>query len=504
MLVKKILENFENTLLLISGTELADISSIEYDSRKVKSGSLFVAVEGLEIDGHKYIENAVKSGAVAVIVSSGRSKDFTSIDAAVIEAADTRIALSYVSEFFYNMVSRKIPVIGVTGTNGKTSITYMLEAVFSEAKYKPGIIGTVNYRWGNKVIAAPNTTPESRDIHSLMNDMYNDGVDVIIMEVSSHGLSLGRVDHINFQGAIFTNLTRDHLDYHKTFEDYYSAKKKLFDLLNISKRENKFALINIDDSYGQQLFTELAARDNNYRISTTGVSENADYRISEFTATIKGIDYIIEKDSRKISVVLKMAGKFSMYNSICAFAAAHLFGLDEDKILRGLFLLKNVPGRFERISSTTGFDVVVDYAHTNDALEKLLSSVKDLFPEKLITVFGCGGDRDKSKRPLMGEIAVRYSDLAIITSDNPRTETPELIVEDIIAGIPDKQNNYYVEIDREKAIARAISEACKNSIVVIAGKGHEDYQITGKEKRHFDDKEIAAKYIQIREGQNDC
>ncbi|MBP7901838.1 MAG: UDP-N-acetylmuramoyl-L-alanyl-D-glutamate--2,6-diaminopimelate ligase [Spirochaetes bacterium] len=497
MTVEDLLKRFDGKLVYVSGKKDAVIDSVEYDSRKVSMKSLFVAVKGLVSDGHDYIRPLDEKGLACVIVSSERASEFSDLKCSVISADDTRAALSFVSAYFFGEVTLSIPVIGITGTNGKTSTTYMLEALFKKSGYNPGVIGTVAYRWNGNEIPAPNTTPESRDLHKLFYDMKKDGVDCVIMEVSSHGLALGRVNDIAFQGAVFTNLTRDHLDYHKTFEEYFEAKKILFRILDRSSRKNKFACVNHDDEYGRKILRSKG--DYSYPLFSFGLSNEADFFPVEnsLITSISSVEYYVKHGDSVFHVNLPMGGKFSFYNSLAAFSAASAFGLNGKTAAEGFALIKNVPGRFERVDADCNFSVIVDYAHTNDAMEKLLSSAQELNPSKLITVFGCGGDRDKTKRPLMGEVAGKYSDTAIVTSDNPRTENPESIISDILEGMDEYKDRTVVEIDREKAIRYAISIAEKDSVIVIAGKGHEDYQIIGTEKHHFDDREIAKKYMEL-------
>lgn len=488
---------FPGRVTLRDSSSGVSVSSIEYDSRNVTAGSLFVAVKGLESDGHTFIEKAVASGASAVVVDRGWNGT-TSVP--VIEADDSRAALSYLTAAFCGFPSKKLKVVGITGTNGKTSTTYMLESIFREAGLVPGVIGTVNYRWNDTVIAAPNTTPESADLQKIFGRMVSDGVNAVAMEVSSHGLSLGRADDIAFDGAVFTNLTRDHLDYHKTFEEYFAAKKKLFTLVERGGKKNRFAVVNADDPYGQELLRESSGYA--YPFSGFGYDPQSAYHVDKGSVVnlISGVSYHLTHGTTHLNVSLPLAGMFHVYNSLAAFCAAHSLGIADDVILRGLSRCTNVPGRFDTVHSRLGFSVVVDYAHTNDAIEKLLGSVRGLSPRKIITVFGCGGDRDKTKRPLMGQAACSLSDEVIVTSDNPRTESPEKIIDDILAGIS-SYKNFIVEVDREKAIERAVTGAKPGDIVVLAGKGHEDYQIIGKTKHHFDDREIARKLIAQREAQ---
>jgi UDP-N-acetylmuramoyl-L-alanyl-D-glutamate--2,6-diaminopimelate ligase len=489
---------YKDKLTLVSGGDV-EIRAVEYDSRVVKHGSLFIAVKGYASDGHEYVQKAVDAGASAVIVDKSRVADFPSLGVPVLAAEDSRFALSYVSASFYGHPSHKMKVIGITGTNGKTSTTYMIESILKSSGHTPGVIGTVNYRWKDKILDAPNTTPESADLQKMFGAMHADGVDAVVMEVSSHGLYLGRADDISFDGAVFSNLTRDHLDFHKTFEEYFSAKCHLFELVGRNKKKKAFGVVNVDDEYGQRIYAD--AEKYGYPILGYGYGDNASYHVDKGSVknTIHGVSYKIHFEGKPYEINLNLAGTFHVYNSLSAFAACHALGIDDDVIIEGLSSLEKVPGRFDAIHSKLGFSVVVDYAHTNDALEKLLVSAKGLNPKRLITLFGCGGDRDKVKRPLMGKAACELSDHVIVTSDNPRTEDANVIIENILAGIKEYKGKYEVEPDREKAIKLAIESAHEGDLIVLAGKGHEDYQIIGKTKNHFDDREIARKIIAQRE-----
>lgn len=480
----------------VRGDEQVEFTSIEYDSRKVCGGSLFVAVEGYEVDGHKFVKNAVDAGAAALIVSEKRIDEFNESDypeIVLISAENTRKALSRVSSLFYGNPSSDMTMIGITGTNGKTSITYMIESALKHAGVVSGVIGTINYRWEGTLRQADNTTPESKDLQAVLAEMRDDGVEVVIMEVSSHGLFLNRVDDIEFDAAVFTNLTGDHLDFHSDFEDYFNAKMILFHLLGKSSKKKKVAVINTDDEYGIRIAG--ASKGLSFSTLTIGFNESADFRPDPETVEnrITGLAYMLERPEKDLEIKLSLAGKFHIYNSLTAAAVLHSAGYSFTTIQEGFLNLKNVPGRFDVLDSGSGFHVIVDYAHTTDALLKLLSSVNELRPGKLITVFGCGGDRDRTKRPEMGKIAVENSDVVIVTSDNPRTEKPESIIEEIIGDL--QNGSYRVVVEREEAIREAVSLAGSGDIIVIAGKGHEDYQVIGKTKIHFDDREIAAKYL---------
>jgi len=471
------------------------ISSIEYDSRKVFPGTLFVAVKGFESDGHDYVESAVKNGAIAVLVEKSELERFSSLkDIVLLYCDDSRMALSKLSAAFYDFPSRKMILLGITGTNGKTSITYMIESVLKSLGKECGVIGTVNYRWKDKEFPAANTTPESRDLQKLLFDMYNDGVMYVVMEVSSHALDLDRVAAMDFDVCAFTNLTGDHLDFHNSMENYFLAKQKLFYLLEESVKKNKSAIVNIDDDYGKRIFDKRKSF--SCEIFSQSLKEGADFysKNKSIENSIKGLSYNLNYFNKTIKISLALAGLFHVYNSITAFAMLYLLKFNVNDIISGLQKLSTVPGRFDVIHSPLGFSVVVDYAHTGDALLKLLQSVNDLDHKRIITVFGCGGDRDKTKRPVMGKIAKDLSDVAIVTSDNPRTENPMSIIQDIVE--PNDRSNYIIMENRKDAIASAIKLAKKDDIVVVAGKGHEDYQIIGKIKMHFDDREIVHKYIE--------
>ncbi|MCP4129386.1 MAG: UDP-N-acetylmuramoyl-L-alanyl-D-glutamate--2,6-diaminopimelate ligase [bacterium] len=498
-----ILKGTRGIIDCVQGDNERTISSVEYDSRKVQKGSLFVAIKGYETDGHRYIDTAIKNGAAAILVSVERAEEFKTLShnsgISLLVSSDTRRALSAASALFYGYPSRSLTVIGITGTNGKTSITYMVESILRANGMNPGVVGTVNYRWGTKEVPAPNTTPESRDLHEMFYAMKKDGVDSVVFEVSSHALELGRADDIELDAAVFTNLTRDHLDFHKNFDNYFEAKKILFRLLEKSGKERKTGIINVDDEYGKKLYREL--ENCSYPVLGFGLEQEARYRPNgeSIQNLITGLRYVLEAPEKGCQIEMQVSGTFQLYNSLAAIAASHSVGVSFDRIAQGLRDLETVPGRFDVVQSGQGYYVVVDYAHSGDALLKLLCSVNELNPNRVITVFGCGGDRDKTKRPVMGKIAIENSTLAIVTSDNPRTEDPGDIITDILQGLNEKNGkDYDVVPDREEAIERAIAIAEEGDIIVIAGKGHEDYQVLGKEKIHFDDKEIAKKYIEAR------
>ncbi len=475
------------------------VSAIEYDSRKVTGGSLFVAVEGYESDGHLFINAAADKGCRAILVARSRAGEFMELEErgiTLLVAQNTRRALSVLTSVFYARPSRSLHMTGVTGTNGKTSITYILEAIYASRGITCGVIGTVNYRWAGKVVPAPNTTPESKDIQELLRTMLDDGVTHVVMEVSSHALELNRADDVEFDTVIFTNLTGDHLDFHRNIESYFLAKKKLFSLLSWSGKHKRIAVVNIDDQYSRRIYAERDIYP--YDMLTFGIEHDAVLRAAgeSIEDRITGIKYRAAMNGSMFDVALKLAGRFQVYNSMAAFGAAVAAGISPDDAVKGMSMIEGVPGRLQVVDAGLGFYAVVDYAHTGDALLNLLQSVNEMPHNRIITVFGCGGDRDRTKRPVMGGIAVQNSDIAIVTSDNPRTEEPDAIIKDILEGI--QGSSHMVEPDREKAIELAVRLAQKGDIVVLAGKGHEDYQIVGKTKHHFDDREMVLKYMSER------
>lgn len=464
--------------ILQKGKEDIKYTGMEYDSRKIEAGNIFVALEGAVVDGHKFIKNAVENGAKAILVSKEVPLEFP---VEYILVKDLRKNLGKIASEFYNYPQKKLKIIGITGTNGKTTSTYLLESILGEEKVAR--IGTVEYKIGDEVIEAQNTTPESLDIVKICKKAVDKGLEYLVMEVSSHALALGRVSMLEFDVASFTNLTLDHLDYHESMQNYFEAKRKLFTMLKV--KEN--SVINIDDPYGEKLYKEFGG----YSYSLKNESANLKGKILEFHSDGQLVE--LELLDRKYTVKLAILGRYNLYNVLGVIGMALLLGKEADEVVSGLKELKGAPGRFELINCGQDYIVVVDYAHTGDALENILQSINELKKGRVITVFGCGGDRDPSKRPIMGEIAQRLSDIAILTSDNPRTEDPHKIIEDVLKGMDG--NNYLVEENRELAIVKAIEIAKINDIILIAGKGHEAYQILGRKKIHFDDREIARREI---------
>ncbi|WP_294704453.1 UDP-N-acetylmuramoyl-L-alanyl-D-glutamate--2,6-diaminopimelate ligase [uncultured Fusobacterium sp.] len=464
--------------ILQKGKEDIKYTGMEYDSRKIEAGNIFVALEGAVVDGHKFIKNAVENGAKAILVSKEVPLEFP---VEYILVKDLRKNLGKIASEFYNYPQKKLKIIGITGTNGKTTSTYLLESILGEEKVAR--IGTVEYKIGDEVIEAQNTTPESLDIVKICKKAVDKGLEYLVMEVSSHALALGRVSMLEFDVASFTNLTLDHLDYHESMQNYFEAKRKLFTMLKV--KEN--SVINIDDPYGEKLYKEFGG----YSYSLKNESANLKGKILEFHSDGQLVE--LELLDKKYIVKLAILGRYNLYNVLGVIGMALLLGKEADEVVSGLKELKGAPGRFELINCGQDYIVVVDYAHTGDALENILQSINELKKGRVITVFGCGGDRDPSKRPIMGEIAQRLSDIAILTSDNPRTEDPHKIIEDVLKGMDG--NNYLVEENRELAIVKAIEIAKTNDIILIAGKGHEAYQILGRKKIHFDDREIARREI---------
>ena len=456
-----------------------EYTGIEYDSRKIQRGNIFAALEGSVVDGHNYIEQAVKNGATCILISKEVEMKFP-VDYILVK--DLRKHLGLIASNFYEWPQKKLKIIGITGTNGKTTSTYLLESILGSEN--TARIGTVEYKVGNEIIEAANTTPESLDIVKICKKAVEKQIPYLVMEVSSHALELGRVSMLEFDAVSFTNLTLDHLDYHKTMENYFLAKRKLFTMLKKGCEKN--CVMNIDDPYGKRLYEESGG-------CSYALDQKADItgKILEFHTDGQLVEIAVKEDVQRLK--LAILGRYNLYNVLGVLGTALQLGIKENVILDRIKNLKGAPGRFELINCKQDFIVVVDYAHTGDALENILKSINELKKGKIITVFGCGGDRDPSKRPIMGEIATRLSDTAILTSDNPRTEDPHNIIENVLAGM--KTENYIVEEDREKAIVKAIELANTNDIVLIAGKGHETYQILGRHKIHFDDREIARREI---------
>ena len=472
MELKSLIKNID--FELIKGSEKAEITSVQYDSRQVKPGDLFVCVTGFNTDGHKYAKDAIKLGAVA-IVAERIPEGLDEYDISVVTCPDTRKALAMISAEYYGNPSEKINVIGVTGTNGKTTITYLIKTILENIGNKTGVIGTIRNMIDDRFLHTERTTPESLELNELFYEMGKEDVNYAIMEVSSHSLDLKRVYGINYSTAIFTNLTQDHLDYHKTMENYMKAKGILF-----SVAEN--AVINMDDEAGAYIKSVACGR-----VLTFGIDSAADLKAEDISISAEGVEYTLIYEGERYAVKFGIPGRFSIYNSLAAIGACLVNNIKIDDVLKGLSLSKGVPGRFQSVPNDLGIAAIVDYAHTPDGLENILKTAHEFKKGKIITVFGCGGDRDRTKRPIMAEIVGRLSDFAIITSDNPRSENPAQILDDVEVGIIPTKCPYYKIEDRREAINMAIKMSEKNDIVIVAGKGHEDYQIFADKTVHFDD-----------------
>lgn len=465
----------------IYGAGDPDIGAIIYDSRLVKPGSLFMAVQGFAVDGNLFVSDAVSKGAVAVLTD----KPGLTAPVPVVQVNDARRAMAIIADRFYGSPQKSLIMTGITGTNGKTTTSYMVRAIFEAGLLDCGLIGTIKHIVSGREVTALNTTPEAPDIHAMLAEMAANGQTACVMEVSSHALALTRVAGIEFRAAAFTNLTRDHLDFHHTFEEYLDAKSRLF----VNLAGDATAVVNRDDPYADHIIR--AAQPS--AVMTYGF-EDGDIRVVECSLAPDKTDIVLETPAGLIETCLNIPGRYNVANAMAAAGVAVSCGLPCDVVSRGLAELNTVPGRFETVNEGQDFTVVVDYAHAPDALERILTSVREVTRGRLISVFGCGGDRDRGKRPLMGEISARLADVSIVTSDNPRTEDPRAIIDDILAGVPDTAD-YVVIPDRKQAIKKAIEMSETDDSVVIAGKGHEDYQIIGKEKRHFDDAETARRFI---------
>ena len=480
--------NSVHAIQVIGEVQRRDISSIHYDSRKVQKNSVFVAIKGFKTDGHKYIPDAINKGAVAVVVEDDNSVPDELIfhsQIAKILVKNSRKALAELSKGLYDDPSSKLKLIGITGTNGKTTTSFILKNILQQTGNKTGLIGTIANYIGETKIDSKLTTPESNDLNVFFTEMLDEKCSNAVMEVSSHSLVLNRVYGLNFKVAIFSNITSDHLDFHNSFDEYLKAKKILFDYLS----SKAFAVINADDPSSNDI-----VKDSKAKIVSYGVSNNSDYQIKNIHYDLNGTNFTITHDGYDYNIHTSLIGTFNAYNASAAFAAAHCLGVDKNEIVKGIESSPQVPGRFEVIGKGNK-KAIVDYSHTADSLEKALQAVREIVKSdyQVVTVFGCGGDRDKTKRPVMGKIASELSDKVFITSDNPRTENPFAIIEDIKKGI--SINNYTVIENRGEAIKQAILNSDDKAVILIAGKGHENYQEINGVRNHFSDKEIAGKYL---------
>ena len=465
----------------VVGDKTVDIVSLTFDSRAVSEGSCFFAVEGTVVDGHNFIAGAVESGAKMVVCQHIPSQ-VEGVTFVVVE--DTNAAMGIIASNFYKNPSHELKVVGVTGTNGKTTIATLLCDLVQSMGYKAGLISTVIYRVGTREITSTHTTPDAIRLNAMMREMVDEGCEFCFMECSSHAIVQQRIHGIHFVGALFTNITHEHLDYHKTFAEYIRAKKTFFD--NLPK--SAFALVNIDDRNGEVMLQNTKASRH-----TLSLQKMADFRAKIIEMLVEGMELRI--DDKEVWV--QFLGRFNAYNLLTVYGAARLLGFDKDEVLAHLSALQPVSGRFETVVAKDGTTAVVDFAHTPDALENIINTIDELRTagQRLIIVCGCGGDRDKTKRPVMGGMAAKMADIAIFTSDNPRTEDPEQILREMEEGV--ETGNRYVKItDRHEAIKMAVMLAEPRDIILLAGKGHEDYQIIGTEKLPFNDKKVVKEWFE--------
>jgi len=489
------------------GPQDKDIKGIAYDSRRVKKDFLFVAVRGLSVDGHDFIEDAISRGASAVVaehaVELKRARQLAGQDdITFFEVPDSREALALISASFYGHPSKRLSLVGITGTNGKTTTSYITKSIIEAGGKSSGLLGTICYMTGNGITNAFNTTPESMDLQRYLSEMVDNQMEYAVIEVSSHALSMSRVEGCSFRTAAFTNFTQDHLDFHGTMDAYYKAKSRLFHYIS----KDGSAVLNIDDPMIRPL-----ARTLNCNVITCGIDEGAMIRAENIrseksehrtqntehrSAMQYGLSFDVRTPKSRFSINSSLIGRFNVYNILTAIGIAYSLGFNDEVIRQGIKHARPVDGRFENIAEGQDFLCIVDYAHTEDALRKLIEEARVITGKRVITVFGCGGDRDRTKRPLMGGVATELSDLVVVTSDNPRSEGPSEIIKDILRGV--KKNNYTIQPARAEAIREAIAMAQQGDTVLIAGKGHENYQEVNGVRHHFSDKEIAREAINNR------
>ena len=466
----------------LKGDAEIEISKLTYDSRTASEDSCFFAVSGTVVDGHNFIAKAVENGAKAVVCER-IPEEVAELECSFVVVEDSNLAMGTIASNFYGNPSHELKVVGVTGTNGKTTIATLLYDLVQSMGHKAGLISTVVYKVGAKEIVSTHTTPDAIRLNAMMREMVDEGCDYCFMECSSHAIVQQRIHGINFVGALFTNITHEHLDYHKTFAEYIRAKKSFFDTLP----KSAFALVNADDRNGEVMLQNTKA--SRYTLS---LQRMADFRAKVIEMMAEGMELRIDEKE----VWVQFLGRFNAYNLLTVYGAALLLGFDKEEVLAHLSMLRPVNGRFETVVAKDGTTAIVDFAHTPDALENIIHTIDEIRQngQRLIMVCGCGGDRDKTKRPIMGDMASRMADIAIFTSDNPRTEDPEEILREMEAGV--ESGNRYLKItDRHEAIKTAVMLAEPRDIILLAGKGHEDYQIIGTEKLPFNDKEIIKEYF---------
>ena len=486
MELKAIISGIEG--LKAKGNLDINIESIECDSRKVEQGGMFIAIRGFEADGHEHIKKAIENGAKVIMVQEDaklNKQDFND-DVTIMVAQNTRSALSKIACNFYKNPSKKMKIIGVTGTKGKTTTTFMIKSILEKHGQKVGLIGTVaNYIGERDLGESSRTTPESIELQRLFSKMLEEKIDTVIMEVSSQALKLHRVDGIDFNLAIFTNFSEDHIsaNEHSDMEDYFNSKLKLIEM-------SQKSFINADDFHVRKVLKKLPEKE----VKTYGVDNEADNIAKDITITNSSVDFKVKINGKNERIKTGIPGRFSVYNSLAAICVAAEFGVTADEIKEALLNIR-VPGRSELVPNKKDLVIMIDYAHSPESLQSILSAVKSYTRGKVISVFGCGGDRDKAKRPIMGQISTSIADFSIITSDNPRTEEPEAIVKEIEAGAVKTKGKYITIVDRTEAIKHAIEMTTKNDIILISGKGHETYQEINGEKRHYDEREIIKEVI---------
>ncbi|NLJ41257.1 MAG: UDP-N-acetylmuramoyl-L-alanyl-D-glutamate--2,6-diaminopimelate ligase [Clostridiales bacterium] len=464
----------------IVGTGDIEIGDMYYDSRRVTADSLFFCIKGLTVDGHNYAAQAVERGAKALVLERDVN---TTEDITKVFVRDSKVAMANIAKNYYKDPTQGITFIGVTGTNGKTTITHLVKAVLEEIGQRVGLIGTITNMIGDRKIPSAHTTPESLDLQRLLREMADENADSIVMEVSSHSLSLGRVEGCQYDIGAFTNLSRDHLDFHPTMEEYRDAKAKLF-------AQSKMAVINVDDESGRWIKDRFEGR-----VMTYGICKEADIYARDLEITDKGVTFNLHSPEGEIPINLAIPGIFSIYNALAAAGICLDMGISLEAIAQGLQRVKGIDGRFELLDTGTDYSVILDYAHTPDGLENILETARGFVKGRVLTLFGCGGDRDFTKRPMMGEVAGRFSDLCIITSDNPRSEEPMKIIKQIMPGVKKTGCPYKIIENRKEAIEYALSNAKKGDVVILAGKGHETYQILKNKTIHFDEKEIVMEIL---------
>lgn len=484
MILKELIKNLKYIKLI--GNKNVEISHLTIDSRKVKKGSMYGAIKGFNVDGHKFIKNCIENGASLIVCED--LEDFCIDDnVAILQVENTRKALAIIAKNFYNNPTKNINLIGVTGTNGKTSTTYFLEQILLEYKKTVGIIGTIEIRENGKKMEfdfSTSTTPDTIELNELFSTMVSDNIDNIVMEVSSHALELHKVEGCNFNIGIFTNLTQDHLDMHKSMENYLNAKSKLFGMC-------KVGIINIDDKYAQDIIKNASCK-----VFTYSIEKESDLQAINIQYFMDRVTFDVKINDKVESFILNIPGRFSVYNALSVIGACLMQNIPIDIIKEGIKNIEGVPGRIQTIPNNKGFNVIVDYAHTPDGLDNIIKAVREFTKGRVITIFGCGGDRDRKKRPIMAEISANLSDYTIITSDNPRSEVPESIIDEIETGIKPITNNYEKITGRRDAIYRGVSIAKANDSIIIAGKGHEDYEIFADKTIHFDDTEVAKEALE--------